>query len=495
MNERQKSVRKKKKSKILTKVSIIIWVCSLICLSVLGYFIYDANVLPTNYFIYIVIIFVLLLAIHGLFVFKKKTRSWALITINVFVVLFMGVEIFGTLKINDTIKFLRENLGIKFEMNIYNIVVNKDASYENVSDISGLTVKVFKDMDDVTPFEEAVKKKVDIVLDYNENAFQILSDLKDNKEDIVIVNSGNYDMMVSNDEDFEKQVKILDTITVETKVEGYNSGIDVTKDPFVIYLSGIDTRSGYLPKYSLSDVNIIIAINPQTRNILMVHIPRDYYVQISGTTGLKDKLTHAGTMGGVELSMATISELLEIDIPYFVRVNFNSVVNLVNAIGGIELYSDVDYSFNCYTDYGCTFYPGVNAVDGRCALAFARERYAYEAGDRHRGENQEQVIEKVIDKVSSSSTIISNYSDILNALNGTFETNINPDEITSLVKMQINDMKGWHIENANVTGSGASMPTYSYPNQNLYVMNPDMASVEASVLKLNEVLGTNEEEE
>ena len=224
--------------------------------------------------------------------------------------------------------------------------------------------------------------------------------------------------------------------------------------------------------------------------ILMIHIPRDYYVKLHGYEGLNDKLTHAGTIGGIELSMATIEDLLEIKIPYYVRVNFNAVVNLVDAIGGITINSDVDYSFSCWTNRSCVFNPGANYVNGSCALAFARERHAYETGDRHRGENQEQVIELVINKVTSSSTIISNYSNILNALDGTFQTNITSDEITSLVKMQLDDMSGWKMETANVSGTGAYSPTYSYPNLELYVMNPDMNTVQTAIEKLNDVLET-----
>ena len=165
---------------------------------------------------------------------------------------------------------------------------------------------------------------------------------------VAIINSGSFESLLSIDDKLEDKVRILDTIEVKTKVDEENINIDVTKNPFVIYLSGIDTRSNYMPARSLSDVNIILAVNPNTKNILMVHIPRDAYVQIHNTTGLKDKLTHAGTRGGIKLSMATIEDLLEIDIPYYIRVNFNAVVDLVNAIGGINIYSDVNYSFTCW---------------------------------------------------------------------------------------------------------------------------------------------------
>ncbi len=489
----QKKKKRKLKSPKFVIFSRIVWLLSICFMLVLGYFIYDANILPFKYYIMILIVFLLLVAIHGLLVFKKRTRKWLLIIINIIAVLFMILEGYATFQINDTITFLRENLGAHFETNVYNIVVNKNSSYNTLEDIQNHKVKTVKDLDDLTTFENAISKKVPVELEYEENVVSLMEQVEEDNELIIIVNSGNYDAMASTYDDFEDKVKILDTIAITVEIEVADSGINVTKDPFVIYLSGIDTRSNYLPARSLSDVNIILAINPTTRNIVMIHIPRDYYVQIHGTTGLKDKLTHSGTIGGIELSMATIEDLLEIEIPYYLRVNFNAVVQLVDAIGGITLNSDVDYQFSCWTNRSCVFQPGLNNVGGTCALAFARERHAYSTGDRHRGENQEQVIEKVIDKVTSSSTIINNYNNILNALDGTFQTNLTSDEITSLVKMQLNDMRGWKMTTENVTGKGSNSPTYSYPNQNLYVMEPDTESVARAVAKLNEVLNQNAE--
>ena len=488
-----KSKKNKHSNPALRKLSIIIWIVSIIFMIVLGYFIYSANVLPLKYFLAIVIVFVVFLSIHGIFILNKKTRIWLLIVLNIIAFAFMSVEAFAIIKINETITFLRENLGAHFETNIYNIVVNKESSYNSIEDIKDKTIKTVHDIEDMSEVERKLQEKVSMNVEYEENIVDLLLDVATDKELIILVNSGNYDAMIQNDEDYEGKVKVLDTISIVTEVEVDESGLDVTKDPFVVYLSGIDTRSNSLPARSLSDVNIIMAVNPKTKNILMIHVPRDYYVQLHGTTGYKDKLTHSGTLGGIEMSMATIEDLFEIEIPYYARVNFNAVVNLVDAIGGINIYSDVNYSFTCWTDRSCKFNPGLNYVGGKCALAFARERHAYDTGDRHRGENQEQVIELVIDKATSSSTIINNYSNILTALDGTFETNLTMDDITNLVKMQIDNMSPWHIESYNVDGTGANLPTYSYPNQNLYVMNPNMETVTEAINRLNVILETPDE--
>ena len=288
-------------------------------------------------------------------------------------------------------------------------------------------------------------------------------------------------------------MKVIGTIDIKTEVKvDENTNLDVTSKPFTLYISGIDTRSGKLPSRSLSDVNIIMAVNPNTKKILLVHIPRDYYVQVHGTTGLKDKLTHTGTRGGINLSMKTVEDLLEIDIPYYARVNFNSVVNLVDAVGGIDIYNDQNKTFSCWTDRSCKFTPGTNYnVNGKCALAFTRERHAYSEGDRHRGENQEQVISLVLKKLTSSTTLLTNFDDILSAMNGTFETNLISEEIEALVKMQLSDMSTWSIETYNLDGTGSMEYTYSYPKQKLYVMYPNYDTVSTAVKKMNEILETN----
>ena len=297
--------------------------------------------------------------------------------------------------------------------------------------------------------------------------------------------------MIEEDETYKDYIRIIDTIEIKSKVVNTATNIAVTEDPFVVYLSGIDTRSGKLPAKSLSDVNILLVVNPVDRELLMVNTPRDYYVNLHGIKGNKDKLTHAGLIGGVKLSTSTLEDLYEIKIPYYVRVNFNAVINLVDAVGGITINNDQNKNIKCWTDHSCIIKPGDNKVNGKCALAFARERHAYKEGDRHRGENQEQVISKIIEKVTSSKTLINNYSNILESLNGTFETNITTEEIMSLVKMQINDMRGWTISTYNVTGSDLYAKTYSYPNRDLYVMNPNMEKVNIAKQKLNDALTIN----
>ena len=229
---------------------------------------------------------------------------------------------------------------------------------------------------------------------------------------------------------------------------------------------------------------MIAVINPKKNKILLVNIPRDYYVQLHGTTGTKDKLTHAGIYG-VNMSKDTISDLFDTNIDYFVKVGFNTVIKSVDLVGGIDIYSDKD--LKCHTNPSCVFHEGTQHVNGECALAFSRERFSYTTGDRHRGENQQQVITKLIEKFESPA-ILTKYNSILNSLNGSFQTNLSYNDITSLIKDEATSFNKWSVESISVDGDGAAMPTYSMGSQKLYVMIPDENTVNNAKNKIKEYM-------
>ena len=470
--------------------SIVVGIIFLIMSIIFEVTLFTSNILPSKYFIASIIVFLIIIGISGFIILKKERKNVAYISSIIVNIIIITILIIVTGIINNTMNFLK-NISIRYNTDTYYILANKNSTYETIEDIKYQDLNVFKDLDDMSKVEAKIKEKLQGTINYHTNVAELFDNVVNDLSYIIIVNSGNYDAITGIDEDYENKVKIIASIDITTEVDMEAVNINTGKDPFVIYISGIDTRSNYMPSRSLSDVNIILAVNPKTKRLLMIHIPRDSYVYLHGIdTTLKDKLTHSGTVGGIELSKSTIEDLLQIKIPYYVRVNFNSVTRLVDAIGGITINSDVNYPFTCNAN-GCVINPGLNNVDGRCALGFARERKAYESGDRHRGENQEQVIEKIIEKVSKSSTILNNYANILSSLEGSFETNINETDITNLIKMQIDDMATWKIEKSNITGTGAMMPTYCYPGRDLYVMNVDEQSINLAINKLNDVLEEN----
>ena len=453
------------------------------------------GVVPNKYLIPAIAIAAVILLFYVFKAFRKKTHVWMLIILDIIGVALTAASVFGFIKVEETMSFLNNNFNDGAEYSIYNVIVDKDSNYLTLDDVRGKTFHSISDFVNTEKLEKAVKEQANGTVAYADGITSLLKTAIDDPSYIALLNSGTYDAALDADEskNYQNNLKVIGEIKVEVEKKEDTSTSDLTKESFILYVSGIDTRTGTMLDRSLSDVNIIIAVNPNTKNILMTTIPRDYYVQLHGTTGLHDKLTHAGALGGIDLSMSTIGDLLNIEFDRYIRVNFNFVVNLVNAVGGITVYSDVNYNITAYTDSGCTFHPGNNQVDGRCALAFARERYAYSDGDRHRGRNQEQVIEKIFDKVTSSSTLISKYSDILNALSGSFDTNISTSDITGLANMQLSDMAKWTINSYNLDGKSGGGYTYSYPSQVLSVMYPDEATVETAKQKIQAVLsGTDE---
>ncbi|MBQ3325771.1 LCP family protein [Candidatus Saccharibacteria bacterium] len=440
--------------------------------------------------------------------FKRKASLATLSILNIINLVSLVIGIIGFVSVNGVMTFLDQNLGEKTEYTIYNVFVKKDSPYNSLSDVRGKDFHTISDFTDTTKLEEAVNNQVGGFVIYEKTVTDIMKSATKDTMYIGLLSSGTYESALSYaidnqsssfgshdaKNDYEQNLKVIGEIKVAVDKTTRPQTSNLTKQSFVMFISGIDTRSGQMVGTSLSDVNIIMAVNPTTRQILLVAIPRDYYVMLHGTTGLPDKLTHAGALGGINLSMSTIEDLLDIKFDQYLRVNFNAVINLVNAIGGITVNSDVDYDITAWTNKTCVFHPGLNNLDGACALAFARERYAYSSGDRHRGENQEQVIQKIFEKISSDKRTLLNYSNLLNALSGSFETTIKTSDITSFVNMQLDDMRPWTITTYNLDGTTGMALTHSYPGQYLSVMHPDYNTVEAAKIKIHEVLsGTTEQ--
>lgn len=486
--------RKNKKIKKRFRIfSTIIWIILSVATLYFSFNIFKTDMIPDKYLIIGGIAILSLIVLTGFLTISRKSGVKTFIIVDIIMILFISMYLFAGNKINVVYNFLENNLGIKYKTNIYNVAVKVDSEFNSLSDIEGKTIIYFDDSKEESQLVNEIKEKIkNANITKGNDMNTALVKITQDPNYIVIVNSGNYDAMTGIDEEYYNKTKIIATIEIKKEIEEEkNQNIeqkqDITNNPFVVYISGIDTRSGKLPNRSLTDVNIIMAVNPKTKKVLMVHIPRDMYVKVPGKQGARDKLTHLGTIGGVEMTMEAIEDLVDINFSYYIRLNFNSVIKLVDAIGGIDVYSDVNYKFNAYNLPSLTIYPlQMNHLNGNEALAFAKERHAYVTGDRHRGENQEQVIQRIIEKMSSSTKLLTKSNEILKALEGTFETNISANEISELVKMQLDDMAKWKVEIYNINGTSALDYTYSYPNQQLYIMHADTATITEAKKKLDE---------
>ena len=229
---------------------------------------------------------------------------------------------------------------------------------------------------------------------------------------------------------------------------------------------------------------MIMTVNPQTHTILMTNTPRDYFVllpDISGTT--RDKLTHAGIYG-IDASMNTISALYDVPLDYYIRVNFTSLVTLIDAMGGIDVNSD--YEFNCLWK-GYHINKGMNHLNGDQTLGFIRERYAFPDGDNQRGRNEQQVMAAIIDQLTTA-TGISSAPRLLSVLSDCMETDMTQAEFSKLINRQISEGGKWNIETQAVTGRGDMQPTFSGGSQELFVMWPDEDGVKRAADKIKQVM-------
>lgn len=479
-------MKKKKITKKKTAFNIISIVVTLLCLfilSMLSYFVFKINIIPTKYLIvsyglFILVILVLLLTIFG--DTKKFAKMIALFIMTVLSFCFG----FATYYLNNTYHFL-SNTQSKYDTLNYSVIVLNDGTYSNVGTLNGKNISYLDD-----DYKSNINSNLISKINYNENLvsdFSKASDLLLNKEtDAIVLEESYLTLLYEEIESFEEKTKVIYTFTVKIETYKENSNISVTEQPFILYISGIDQYGKVTSVRGRSDVNILAVVNPKTNKILLVNTPRDYYVQLADTTGCKDKLTHAGIYG-INKSIKTIENLYDTDINYYLRVNFNTLVKVVDVIGGIDIYSDK--AFVPWTNRSVYVKYGWNHMNGETALAYARERYAYSTGDNHRGANQQQVITAIIEKVSKSSVLVGKYNSILNALNGSFQTDMDMSVITSFIRYQLDKMPSWTVESIAVTGYDSMNYTYSTGGNGLrYVMVPNNDSVESAKKKINEIL-------
>ena len=298
--------------------------------------------------------------------------------------------------------------------------------------------------------------------------------LLDGKVDAIIYNGAYTSLMEENVTDFSKKIKILYTFDIRVQLDFGNSGAtddSITKEPFTIYISGIDTY-GEVSETSRSDVNLIAVVNPKTYQILLVTTPRDYYVPIPGISGgQKDKLTHAGIYG-IDASMRTLGQLYETDINYYARLNFTSLIDIVDTLGGVDVYSEL--AFQTGKESGCIVdvQEGWNHLNGEQALAFSRERHALADGDNQRGKNQQAVLTAMLRKCLSP-TMLLKAGTIMNQVSSEVETNLSQAQINSLIKYQLNRNATWTIQSVAATGTNDKGYCYSSGDKLLFIMDPD----------------------
>lgn len=472
------------KKQIQQRISIafcaVLMVLSIVTIAVLLYL----DVLPVLYLGLVVILLlgILLFCIYSQM--KNKIRLAGRIVAGIMCVVLLFSD-FHLLKITSLLGNITD---IDYTVETVAVAVLKEDPAQTLEDVKNYKMGICDTLDreNVDTAIEKWNKKLKTELNTTEydGILHLVEALFDKKIGAIIYNPIHNDMVNEDIEGFSDDIRIIDTIEIKVKNEDTLNAthVDVTKDPFAIYISGIDTY-GSIKARSRSDVNIVAFVNPTSKQIMLLTTSRDGYVDIPGVTkNLKDKLTHAGIYG-VEKSIATLEQIYDTKINYFVRVNFTSVLKIVDALGGIDIYCPFTFT----SVEGIRFEKGNNHFNGKQALAFARERHAFSGGDNQRGKNQQLVIKAMLTKMMSKS-ILKGYSSILSTVSSNMQTNMTTDQITDIVKMQLSDGSDWAIKSLAVDGKGAKKCCYSYSaTKPLYVCmlsDEKIAEAKADIAKI-----------
>jgi len=363
---------------------------------------------------------------------------------------------------------------------LYDVVVLTTAS----DDISALDGRVMAEVA-TDPLGPVVREEVlgltSVTFQPSPTWVNMVESVVDSSVSSMVIPDALMQVLEDADEAAFGQLKIIASFTVKESSVLEHNPTKRSNDAFILYISGIDTY-GSISSRARSDVNMLMVVNPSEGRVLLVNTPRDFYVPFRGQDGLKDKLTHAGVYG-IGVSLGTLEDLYDIDIDYYLRINFSSVVEVVDALGGIDVDSEFEFS-----SQGYDFTVGLNHLDGEQALAFSRHRYSFDGGDRTRGLNQQRVIAGIIDRITAPS-ILAKYDRTLNAVGGSLETSMPRSAMSDLVKRQISSGTAWQIDTISVDGEGALDYTFTYPEQRLYVMVPDEDTVQAAKQAIREALG------
>ncbi|MDO4869052.1 MAG: LCP family protein [Bacillota bacterium] len=448
------------------------------------------DVLPFQYIIAIVAVLFAINIVMIILMNNKRRASIQRILGLIVLVLVLNVLLLGDFYVYSTYDTLQKISKYRATWEIYNVVTKKDGSYNTIDDIKGETVSVV-DMDSKQLTEAKERLVTGENVSYNEMTNmidvgkQIMDDDGEIHDNIILVTRDHYSLIDDQIKGFKKNTQVIYRIKVKKRANDSAKRIDVTEESFNVLISGKDVWGKLKSsKSGLSDVNMVMTVNPKTKEVLLTSIPRDSYVTLH-SYGAKDKLTHTGIYGEEE-TKATIEDFLGIDINYGITVNFSMLVDIIDAIDGIDVYSDYDFT-SAIADY--SYEKGWNHLKGRPALYFARERKSFADGDMQRNKNQQKVLKATIEKVTSSKVILTRYSSLLNAVEDEMYTDLTDRDLKKLAKLTLKNMKQtWTVNTVNVSGGTGGAPCYSMGNMELSCVFPTEESVQKAKKAIHDTM-------
>lgn len=461
------------------------------------------DMLPGIYLAVLCGLFLALTLVVGCLLFGKRGRGRKIAAFVVMILLLCGSAVLYTVA-NDVIHTFEATKQEELGSMTRAVYVLKDNPAQDLQDTTGFTYGYVKHYDESNTRqvlkEVSLQTNGQVITAGFNNHFLMVNALLEDRIDAIVLSGGYVSILEGTDEfiGLSEEIRVLESIEVIEQQTQPEMSVDIEKpldaeaveeptqdalnipaepevgevdysalEPFIVYVSGSDSYEDEIIHDGRSDVNILAVVNPLSKQILLLNTPRDYYVQNTAGNYQRDKLTHCG-MYGIGCSMETLGNLYDVQIDYYVRINFSGFKKLIDALGGVTVYSD--YAFTAITR--TPIQEGENHLTGQQALDFARERYTLPGGDNERGKHQMQVITAVIEKATSGTAIISNYSDIMASVEGMFTMNIPIEMVSNLIKMQLSDLARWNVSSYAVTGSDAMEECYSAPGMDLAVIVP-----------------------
>ena len=484
----------KEQNKVLRGIGIVLSILLVVASFYLLYQLIKINVLPTKLLFLITIIFVLLDTIFALLLcYYTRAIVSKIICVVITLVLIFG-SCMGGYYISKTGSLLTNITNVtKHAKNTVSVVVKQSSDIKNKSQLNGLSVGTLRTIG-TQGSSKALKElsKDGIVMNQSEydSLSAMLESFYNGEVDSIIINESSRSQILDMESyaDFDNNTRVVYQTSYKVEnTDKANAVSDITSKPFNVLISGSDTRGGF-DENGRSDVIMVATINPKTSTILLTSVPRDFYVTTACDAadgcmqGALDKITHTG-IHGTNTTKRTVEQLWGIEINYTYKVGFDTVTDLVDALGGVDVYVEPGYAVSTST---FSVHEGTNHLDGEHALAYARERYSYTEGDRQRTKNQQQVLMGIVNEATKPS-VITKYASIMDAMANTFSTTMSNEEISDLIKYQINNNPKWKMEQYMVDGTGDTLMCAELGDA-ASVMVPDQSTVKMAKDKINAVL-------
>lgn len=492
-------MKKNKKQNKVGKVFGVIF--SIVMIAATMYLLFNIiklNVLPTKLLFLITIVFVLLDLIFILLLcFSTKGAVSKIICIIFALAISLG-SCLGGYYISKTGGLLSNMTNVaKHSKNTVSVVVKESSDMKKKTDLAGHSVGTLANINTVGS-KKILKELTNSGISMEQKEFGSLTEMLESfyngEVDSIVISESSRSQITDIDayKDFDNNTRVVYQTSYKVEnTDKANAVSNITNTPFNVLISGSDTRGGF-DENGRSDVIMVATVNPKTGTVLLTSVPRDFYVTTACDAGdgcqegALDKITHTG-IHGTNTTKRTVEKLLGIEINYTFKVGFDTVTDLVDAIGGIDVTVAPRYAVDSFLMIpSFSVHEGVNHLNGQQALAYARERYAYSEGDRQRTKNQQQVLMGIVDKITSPA-IVTNYAQIMDSMSDTFSTTMSSQEISDLIKYQLNKNPKWKMEQYMVNGTGDTLMCAELGNA-AYVMVPDQSTVTTAKNKINAVL-------